>query len=140
MLTDKAREIVRADSPWLKWAMGLASWTVNIEYIGLPAGTIARCNVDASYDIADIEIDPEQHNTRADILDSLRHELAHALHSEYGVLECAIGNITSDRERAILEVIESAAREKTVLAIEAMLDRGLGLSPAKMIRRAKARV
>ena len=59
------------------------------------------------------------------------------MHAEWGLLQAACGRLANKRERAVLSEILDAAQEKTVLAIERMLDGGLRLGPRAMIGRGK---
>jgi hypothetical protein len=136
---ERAQKIAAESLPWLRYAMQLASWEINVKWVRLDPGVMAQCKADVRYHSATLEVDPDAHDTKAELLDTLRHELAHVLHAEFGLYECAVAHLINQRERNVLDEIGDAAREKTVNAIERMLTEGIGLTPAQMIRRAKAR-
>ena len=52
-------------------------------------------------------------------------------------VNAAVNQLVGERERIPLDVLASSAQEKLVTMMELMLDQGLDMSPAGMIRRAK---
>ncbi len=139
MTARQARKAALAALPWLRSAMMLNSWRVNLEWVDLEPGLLARCSTDARYRVADVEIDARQHETEARILSTLRHELAHILHAEFKLFELATSHLLSKPARESLGEVYDAAQEKTAVGIEMMLEQGLGLRPEKMIAMAKRR-
>lgn len=139
MTIRQARKAALAALPWLRSAMMLSSWRVNLNWVDLEPGLLARCRTDARYRVADVEIDAKQHETEAQILSTLWHELAHILHAEFKLFELAASHLISKPARESLGEVYDAAQEKTVVAIGLMLEQGLGLTPEKMIAIAKRR-
>ena len=133
------RKVALDALPWLKSAMMLNSWTVDLNWIDLEPCMLARCAADARYKLADIQIDLGQINNDAHLLQTLRHELAHILHAEFKLYRRATNHLISQPACDSLGEVYGDAEEKTVRAIEDMLEIGLGLTTAKMITIAKRR-
>ncbi len=139
MTARQARKAALAALPWLRSAMMLNSWRVNLNWKELSPGVQACCRADARYRVATIDIDVKQNPSEEQMLLTLRHELAHLLHIEFELFEMSTAHLIRKRERWALSEVYEAAQEKTVAAVEAMLDTGLGLTPEKMIEMAKRR-
>ena len=133
----EARRLLKTSMKWLRAAMMLGSWRINLEWVELPPGSLARVRTDARYQIADIEIDASQHEDEEHLLSTVRHELAHIFHADFKTYELTAAHHMSDPVRNSLEEVFDFAQEKTVTAIEAMLEHGLGLTPKKMISLAR---
>ena len=133
MKKTEARKILKESIRGLRSAMSLQSWQINIEWRDMEAGNLATCRTDARYRLADIEVDHSQHEDRAHLLSTLRHELMHIFHAEFKLFELGTSHLISKPARDSLGEVYNAAQEKTVAAIEAMLEQGLGLTPEKMI-------
>ena len=137
MTKREARKILKESIRWLRAAMSLQAWKINITWRDLDVGHLAECRTNASYRQADIEIDHTQMEDKAHLLAVLRHELAHILHAEFKLFELGTSHLISKPARDSLGEVYGAAQEKTVTAIEMMLDDGLGLTAEKMIALAK---
>jgi hypothetical protein len=139
MTIRQARKATLAALPWLRYAMMLDSWKIDIEWKALDSGVQAMCRADARYRTAQIDIDNDQHESESEVLGTIRHEMAHILHVEFMLYNLAVAHLIRQHERNALSEVYEAAQEKTVAAIEAMLETGLGLTPEKMIAVAKRR-
>lgn len=139
MTLRQARKVALPALRWLRSAMQLNAWRIDIEWKAMDSGVQAICRSDSRYRVAKIEIDNDQHESEAEILATIRHELAHILHVEFMLYNLSVAHLIRQHERNALSEVFEAAQEKTVAAIEAMLDVGLGLTPAKMITLAKRR-
>jgi hypothetical protein len=133
MTKREARKIALPALRWLRNAMMLNAWRINIDWVDLEPLMLGRCRTDARYRIAEIDIDYHAHDTEAHLLTTLRHEMIHIFHAEFKLFELATSHLISKPARESLGEVYGAAQEKTVAAIEAMLEHGLGLTPARMI-------
>jgi len=96
-----------------------------------------ECTADHRYRTATIRLDAAQHDSEAELLRTMRHELLHLLHVDFNLYwMCAMRGV-SGRAKAMMGEVYEAAQEKTVAAIEAMLDSGLGMNAGKMVRVAR---
>ena len=137
MTLRQARKAALSALRWLRHAMHLNAWRIDIEWKALDSGVQALCHSDSRYRVAKIEIDNDQHESEVALVATIRHELAHILHVEFMLYNLAVAHLIRQEERNALSEVYEAAQEKTVAAIEAMLDVGLGMTPEKMIATAK---
>lgn len=137
----EARAIVDEHLPWLRWALCLQDWRIEVDY-GLvdkesPAGVrfcaVTRC--DNAYRKAYVTINEEMVDDEDDLLETLRHELLHVVHADFELYRATMIQQARDREQAEgldLELFTHAC-ERLVGNIERILDHGLGLGVKSMM-------
>ncbi len=140
----QVKRIVRENIQWMRYALQLNDWTIDIQYGPIEDRrddaffkSHARCTVKARYRKANIEIDPEPMEDEDEVLRALRHELMHILHAEFQTFTEQANAILSDGQRDILDAAWNHGAEMLIGNLERMFDLGLGLPPKKMIEMAK---
>jgi septum formation topological specificity factor MinE len=131
----EVRSIVEEAAPSMREALWLGQWHLSFVYGPCEGGSwSAQCYRKAPYRQAIITIDPARAEDRADVLDSLRHELLHCVVGEFDVyanmvqtnIDVDDGPATAVEERAF-----ALAVERTVNHLECVLD-GLGMTPERL--------
>jgi hypothetical protein len=147
MKRSEAKRIVGENIEWLRWSMNLQDWKIKVFYRELGDGddkartvTLGQCSANVYYRWADIFINHKAHDSEEQLLDTLRHELFHVLHSEFDVYIDQVSELVSDETKPTLRISHKLAIERLVGNLERMIDFGLGLSPAKMVAAAKEHV
>jgi len=130
MTAKECKTIVNEYVVWLRWAMQLQDWTIDIEYCGIDKA-LGECTWNWRYRQATIRIDNEKFHESDTLLRVLRHELLHIMHAGYQQVTRSIPDL--------LEDVEKDANEELVRRMERMLDDGLGIGPAKMAAMSKLR-
>jgi len=134
--TEDVRAIaVEAVGP-MKHALWLGAWRITVKYGRLDDGCMAQVHAKVAYQQARITIDPEQHETKADVLDSVRHELLHLVCAYFDHAHDVVAHFVSERENAAMHEAMHLASEHSVSHMERFLD-GFGLTPAKLVSRGK---
>ena len=139
----EARRITDEALPWLKWALQLQEWDITLSWQHCSPddspnfATKATAQPDPKYKILLIRIDPMEIDSEEDLLETLLHELVHALDSEWELFRRMALQLASESEDAMLHEAYAHAKEQTRFRVEAMLLHGLGLSPRRLIKRAK---
>lgn len=134
MKRKKLKKIVNKHIDFMLWDMQLNDWDIAVEYgnasVGLrerEGGGYAACvSMQPEYEKALITLDPDYHHSEKDVLESLRHELIHLLHSDFALYRDTVGEFI-ERDSAAWSACDLAyqtACEKTALRIERMLDHG----------------
>ncbi len=148
MRNSEAKMIVKKVLPWLRWAMQLQRWDIDIVWgpieddEGLPASHCVQGQVFSQdqYQEATIEIDHTSIPNAKRLIEVLRHEMLHLLHADVrSGLMPQIGAAVSAKMADVLDVACQMAVERLVTNMERMFDNGIGLPPEAMIRRAKAK-
>lgn len=124
----EVRRIVEENLTWMRHALGVAHWKIEVSYSALPSGTQGYVERNINYDKAWIELDPAQHSTEAQVLESLRHELLHLLVTPFDLYN-RLANEAVSHDSHLQGVLEKGfdhAQERAVRALEVMLDHGLG--------------
>jgi hypothetical protein len=100
---------------------GLERWKITLEYgRRSDANTKGDCLIADAYNRATIGLDPEEHETAADVLQTLRHEMFHLLHAGFSLFfNMATAGQTDDRLAISNRAYEYSA-EQTVVAIETL--------------------
>ena len=143
MDTSEARRLTDEHLPWLIWALQLQKWnvTVSMEHIGESRmggrNFVAECKADPSTHLVTIRLDPEQIDSEAELLKSLRHELFHVFHAEDDHVRRVLGQHMSQDAFDSIDVLLSVLAESIVRRLESFLDKGLRMSPAAMIARVR---
>lgn len=120
------KEIVDREIKGMMNMLGVVrSWRINVLYES-PSNQewMASCERLLSYQRATIRIDPARHDTEAEVIDSLRHELIHVLLAPLDAYrDIVTASIEADSS---MDCAESRAWElaieTTVLSIERMFD------------------
>lgn len=134
MTVDEAKTIVERHIRWFKWGMGLTAWTINVYYQRLSENVQGECSTDVRYLTATVTIDNDQVDDAERLLYVLRHEFLHILHAEFDhALNCAIEEFDGTTEKNLLWQMKRSAQERTVRALEFMLDCGLGVTPDRLM-------
>jgi len=115
------RRIVDENIDSLKALLGLDSWTIHVEYgkVKLPGRTDGnfwgKCVTDpAHFENATIVIDPKKHNAEQDVIETLIHELCHAVISCFNQIDHVIEEFVSPAEYKALSVMWYHANEQVV--------------------------
>ena len=119
--------------------MGEALWTndvtVELRFAPLEGSTVGRSDRSSPYRRADITIDPAGHDTEADVLHTLRHELLHSVLGEFDVYANMLESYLPDAAaRGVEAKAWTLACERTVNRLEHVLD-GLGWTPEALAGR-----
>ena len=129
----QVKKLVDENIKSLMLALQLQNWDISI-YIEQIEGNIpARNQPEIKYRNAKIQINPLEEEYSKQVLDDLRHELLHCFHSSFETYRKAVGQLITDITFEAIDEIFKRACEETVLAIEDMLNKGLGLTAEKMI-------
>ena len=122
------RKIVEANIDNLKAALGLSSWRVFIDYgpaliDGDDTHYNGKCNTDpAIHETALITLDPKQLDSEAEILEVLRHELAHCIAASFNTCQAVLATLLTRREYRALDVLFHIAHERVVGSIQSILE------------------
>lgn len=133
---DQARQIVDDAILPMRAALSLQSWKIDIVYRRLDDGLMGTCRPNTPYTDAVIEIDCEQAEDADTLLRTLRHELLHIVHSEFQVIRKIAGQFIDGDAFDAVDVGYTMGAERTVTALESMLD-NLGMSPKRLIKRGR---
>lgn len=134
----KLRKFVNTHLKWVRWALQLQQWKVDI-VIGETniSTTPASCDAKSMYRNAELTFDPERTHSEEDAFRNLRHEMLHVLLAEFDLLYEAVKRVAPSSDMEILDVLYHNAHERSIGNIERMLDKGLGLDGMKLIERAR---
>lgn len=129
------KQVVQAAISPMRHAMSLQSWRVTVNYIRFSGddGTLAQVHADHRYMRATIDIDYDRHESAAEVLRSLRHELLHLFHADFGLYREVVGKAAESDVFETMEPIHNAACERTVAALERMLD-FCGMTPQALVK------
>ena len=140
---DKSRvcKIIKKVMPALQSLLALEDWKfdITVEHIGPEDGEdrqsvlMGSCVAQANYHTAAITINPEQCGSPKDVVDILRHEMIHGFHSDHDIMRGQLRHVVDEKMFKMFEEVYYHAAEKTVCRIEAMLNRGLGVTAKKMM-------
>lgn len=121
----KCCEIVDANIEGMKAQFNLQQWRIQINYEPLEEYCVAQCFMATAYQRATIKIDPEQHETEDEVVDSLRHELLHIVLAPYNIYRSMVTpNIEKDSAMdTVEEEAWTVAIESAVLNLERIMDR-----------------
>lgn len=135
MDTSEVKAIVDEAAPAMREALWLGHWHLDFAFCPCDNdGWTAQCYRKPPYRRATITIDPARAEDRADVLDSLRHELLHCVLGEFDVYANMVQtNIDKDDGPAVAveERAFTLAVERTVNHLECVLD-GLGFTPERL--------
>ncbi len=124
MDTSAVKRIVEERLRPLQHRLQVQEWRVDVLYEALEDGTNARTTFVYPYRHAKIRIDPAQHDDEADVIRSLRHELAHLVLAPFDhaitVAERILEN-DGTASRAFDEARRFAV-EECIVNLERMLD------------------
>lgn len=105
---------------WLRWALDLQSWEVNIIWRDLPRGVLGKCEADSRYKRADISVDARKHDSEEEIQDTVRHEMLHVVGAHFETYRRALCPIVGEKQWKILEEIWRDANEGLVKQLESI--------------------
>jgi len=128
---------------WIRWSLQLQAWDCHIEYArmgqvddGRPI--LGQCTPDPLYRTAEICLDPSLLDDLPAWSAALRHELLHLISADYILVRQQLADVLPARTFRMIDRLLYHASERSVGRIERMLDHGLGLDPAAMVRRARS--
>lgn len=129
-------EILEENLPKMAGLFGLDQDWDYVTYIGKTdnKGHVADCERDVAYQKALLTFDPERHENRADLLDSVRHELLHVLLSEFDVAFNAMKRNPQFSAGEIGAI--TIAHERTVKRLERLFSK-LGIAPEFILSKAE---
>ena len=131
------RKIVEDCCRPMKHALYLNNWHFNIQYEILDGNTAGNVLIQPKYMRATIAIDASKHDDKKEVLDTLRHEMCHIVCGEMELVkELARQPITTEESANALDVVFSHAIEKTVTAMENMLD-VIGMESEDLVRKGR---
>lgn len=133
----KLRAFVNKHIKWVRWALQLQEWQVDISIEVSEKDCAAACDTKSMYRKVDLTFDPEKTHSQEQAFSNLRHEMLHVLLAEFDLLFEAIKRVAPASELEILDVLYHNAHERAIGNIERMLDMGLGLDGMKLIERAR---
>ncbi len=124
MDTSAVKRIVKKHLQPLQHRLQVQEWRVDVLYEALEGETNARTNFIYPYRHAKVRIDPAQHDDEADVIRSLRHELAHlvlapfdhAINTAQRILE------NDDTASRAFDEARRFAVEECIVNLERMLD------------------
>jgi len=90
--------------------------------------------IDDPYLQGSLTIDPQQHYTEEEVLDSLRHELIHLFLAGFHTYRDQVGRCLDETTMKALDVQFFKAIENGVEQVESALDHGLRLPVEKMVK------
>jgi hypothetical protein len=130
MQESEVQAIVDAHIKPMMRLLGVQAWRIAVRYEAESEDHpdwVASCDRHTSYQRATIRIDPARHDTAAEVLDSLRHELIHVVLSPFDAYRAlATANIKAGSAMdAAEDRAWEAAIELSVLAVERIFDWGL---------------
>ena len=108
-----------------KEMLGLDNWTITMLYHDGESSATGYCDRLYAYKKAWIFIDPAKHVSKSAVLQTLRHELLHLVHTPfdlaYEVMAKVVGVEKGSREHDTFQEIYTYAQEATVVNMERML-------------------
>lgn len=119
----------------MRHALGLNNWRVDIEY-GVLGERLGECVVNATYQRGTVTIDPAQHESEDELLDTLRHELLHLIHGDFETCRRITAQFIEGDSFDAMDVGWHLGAERTVLALERLLD-SLGLGPRELVAKGR---
>ncbi len=124
MDTTAVKRIVEEHLHPLQHRLQVQEWRVDVLYEALEGETNARTNFIYPYRHAKIRIDPAQHDDEADVIRSLRHELAHLVLAPFGHAIKTAERILENDDTASRAFDEAKrfAVEECIVNLERMLD------------------
>ena len=133
LLMDKSevQDIVSGAIEKMKDLLYLNDWQINIYYGHLGDNMNGKCERDISYRIADITLDPEELDSKEEVLDVLRHELLHLVIADFDLYKAAIHHNFDDNHT--FAGLYFHAAERVIGNIERMMDTRLKLTADKLI-------
>jgi len=137
----RAQRIVRENLPWLRWAMQLQDWSIDVKWDWLEkrsehAAVAGEVDARPDYRFATIVMDHRQATDKARLLHNLRHELLHLVLSPF-ITGCYIAQVAAPLDAApAIDAAFTTATEQAILQIERALDL-LGMTAEGMIAAAK---
>jgi len=115
-------------------AMGLEDWTIDILFERLEGNTMAESYFMPEYRRATMTFDLSEHTEEDEsLLESIRHEFLHIIHSPLGLYRDSVATLVSNPSWAVLEKVWGHSCEEMVSRMETILD-NLGLTPEKIER------
>lgn len=130
MDTSEVQAIVEANIDRLMTAVGVPHWRLTIAYERHETGAMGTCDLaDIDYCRAHITIDPAQHETPDEVINTLVHELLHIILAPAELYRnVAIQNLPESAMGAN-EVVYTHALEQMVLSLERGLAKHLRTLP-----------
>ena len=136
MTIDDCKSIVGEYALPIAQVLGLGGWCLSFSYDddGENYGT-AQIAPDQQW--AGINIDPDMHSNKAEVLDTILHELLHVVHAPLEQFRHQVNEHTKGAAREIFVTLGTTASEQLVAAWLGILTQVLGLTPAKLARKAQ---
>jgi len=136
MTIDACKAIVGEYALPIAQVLGLGSWSLSFEYDS-DCGNYGSVIVSADHHCAEINIDPEVHGSKAEVLNTILHELVHVVNYPLERFREYVFEHTKGATCEILDTIGLSASEQLVTAWMGILNQCLGLTPAKLARKAQ---
>lgn len=142
----RARKVVNESIEPMRRAMGLEYWKLFIHYGAMPlpdrpaSAVFGATDIDPDYHEASITIDPACHPNDAAVLETLRHELLHVMHSEFQLVWKIVREHLGEesKEFAAYKAVHKHAQERLVERLERLLDTNK-IKPSTLVCRGKPR-
>lgn len=123
MLDKNDQELLNAEAYGIASALGLAGWKIDITWTSLPDRDMGNCSPDPGQRWAEIEIDPEKHDTPEEARITLRHELIHCFAAQFETYRKAVRQLVREDDMNVLDMVFSMAAESLVSHVQIALDR-----------------
>jgi len=130
----KARKLVNKYIKGIRNGLQLWQWEINITYMH-QEDALAELKIDAEYKKANIRINHDDHETEADLLRTLFHELLHIMHADFELYRDQVWETVSKRQAEVLDKSYTYACEKTVGRLLAIFEHGLGYDIKQFVKR-----
>ena len=123
MEIQQCREIVEEVLRPLSWALFLNNWDLTVVYGTLDPTTMATCEPNEKYLRAKITIDPQKHESRSSVVDTIRHELLHCVLAEMDLFKASVKHwiCAGSAEWAAVDEVYHHALERMVNQLESIL-------------------
>lgn len=119
MNQSEVRTIVEANVKRLMSAIGIPHWNVTIHYERHESGAMGTCDLaHIDYCRALITIDPAQHDTPQEVIDTLVHELLHIVLAPAELYRNASIQSLPEAAMNVTEIVYTHALEQIVLTLE----------------------
>ena len=130
----EVEQILAEALPKMRAALALDDWEIVHKVCALPDSTLGRCGIDFDRLRASMSFDAEQHEDRAELLDTVLHEFCHVLHGAFEPHQEMAREMVEPEMREALDVTARLGDEQTVARIMRLITVGLGLSPEDLLR------
>ena len=131
----EVEQILAEALPKMRAVLALEDWEIVRRVERLDSDAMATCTIEPDRLRAVIEFDPESHDDREELLDSLLHELCHIMHGTFDIFKEQVDAVVQDDAvRGALTVTGRMGAEGTVARLVRLITVGLGLSPEDLLR------